>query len=60
SQAIESVTEKRVAIPCENLASSQILTRNCNSSLCYGFLAKDIGYRPAYPTPLRRTHPITN
>ena len=73
-QAIEFVTEKRVAIPCENLASSQIRkdcwieklskflgesvrSRNCNSFFCYGFLAKDTGYRPAYPTPLRRTPP---
>ena len=71
-QALESVTEKRVAIPCENLTSSQIRkdcwieklskflgesvrSRNCNSFFCYWFLAKDTGYRPAYPTPLRRT-----
>ena len=71
-QALESVTEKRIAIPCENLVTDQIRkdcwieklskflgesvrSRNCSSFFCYGFLAKDTGYRPAYPTPLRRT-----
>ena len=73
-QALESVTEKRTAIPCENLVTDQIRkdcwieklskflgesvrSRNCNSFFCYGFLAKDVGYRPAYPALLRRTHP---
>ena len=70
-QALESVTEKRTAIPCENLVTDQIRkdcwieklskflgesvrSRNCSSFFCYGFSAKDTGYRPAYSTPLRR------
>ena len=75
-QALESVTEKRTAIPCENLVTDQIRkdcwieklskflgesvrSRNCNSFFCYGFSAKDTGYRPTDPTPLRLTFSIT-